>query len=208
MPQPASPRDRYTTVAIWLHWLIAALILANLALGLAHESVSRGLSQQMLWWHKSFGITVLLLSLVRLGWRLTHPAPPLPAYLPAWEKMLARLSHWAFYGLMLGLPLTGWMLTSASPQPRPIPFYGLDWPKLPFWNGLEEAARKAASHEYGEWHEWLAWTAIALLVLHVAAALKHQFWNRDVVMSHMLPGVKPGVDARLNAEEPKAGREL
>lgn len=207
---PASPtaHDRYTTVAIWLHWTIAALVLTNVGLGLAHDHVSRAVSGQMMWWHKSFGITVLLLTLARLGWRLTHRVPPLPDYLPVWEKLVARATHWAFYILMLALPLSGWAMMSASVRNQPIPFYGLHWPRLPFLVDMAAPARKAASHQLGDWHSLLGWTAIALIALHVLAALKHQFWNKDVVLHHMAPVFKPGVDARLNADAAAPGRDV
>lgn len=207
MPASPTPRDHYTTVAIWLHWLIAALILANIALGFGHDLVERTTSRQMMWWHQSFGLTVLILTLVRIGWRIGHPVPPMPGHMPGWQKLIARFTHWAFYALMLGLPLTGWAMLSASVRNRPIPFYGLDFPKLPYLTDMAIDARKALSHQFGEVHEVLAWVAIALVILHVAAALKHHFWNKDVVLGHMIPAFRPGVDARLNADAAEPGRD-
>jgi cytochrome b561 len=208
MPASASPHSRYSTVAIWLHWIIAILILANVALGFGHEWVAKPISRQMMWFHQSIGLTVLILSGLRLCWRLGHPVPALPDHMPGWEKVIARLTHWGFYVLMVGLPLAGWAMRSASPKNPPIPFWGVNFPKIPGFDGMTEAARKTLTHQFGETHEVLAWIAIVLVVLHVAAALKHQFWNKDVVVHHMLPMVKPGVDARLNAEAAAPGREI
>lgn len=208
MPASTSAHGRYTTVAIWLHWIIAVLILTNIALAFGHELVERAAGRQMMWFHQSIGLTVLILSLLRLGWRLGHPVPAMPDHMPGWEKLAARLTHWGFYILMIGLPLAGWAMVSASPRNAPVPFWGLDFFKIPGFAGMAADARKALSHQFGEIHELLAWIAIALVVLHVLAALKHQFWNKDVVVHHMLPLVKPGVDARLNAEAAEPGREI
>ena len=120
------PRDdRYTSVAIALHWAIAALVLANIFLGIVHEDQPRDVARQMMFWHKSFGITVLLLTVVRILWRIGHKPPPLPAAMPGWEVWLARITHWGFYALLIALPLTGWIFQSTSPRGNPIPFYGL-----------------------------------------------------------------------------------
>lgn len=182
-------QDRYTTVAIALHWVIAALILTNIVLGLAHDSVSKLIGGQMMWLHKSFGMTVLLLSLFRLVWRLTHRPPSLPSQMPAWEVWLARATHWAFYALMIGLPLTGWVFSSASPRNAPIPFFGLQWPFLPL-HSLDMVQRKALTGSWHGYHVILGWVAIALIALHVAAALKHWLFNKDNVLHHMIPALK------------------
>jgi cytochrome b561 len=202
------PRDTYDTVAIWLHWTMAALIVINVCLGFGHELVARPAMMQMLWFHKSIGLTVLLLALVRLGWRLTHKIPALPGHMPAWERWAARISHGLLYVLMISLPLVGWLMVSASPRNSPIPFWGLQAPALPGFEHMSFAMRKAQQHIYGERHEQLAWIMIALVTLHVLAALRHQFWNKDVVLHHMIPAVKPkSVEARLNANAAAEGRE-
>lgn len=194
MTASMSAHSRYSTVAMWLHWTIAAFVLTNVALGFGHEWVVRPVAQQMMWFHKSIGLTVLILTLVRIGWRLSHPVPPMSDQMPAWEKWAARLTHWAFYVLLLALPLAGWAMSSASPRNAPIPFWGITFPMMPGFADMAVASRKALSHQFGEWHEQLAWIAIALIVLHVAAALKHQFWNKDAVVHRMLPIIKPGRD--------------
>jgi cytochrome b561 len=111
--------ERYTAVAIVLHWAIAAAVLFMLPLGfIMHERAEHGDASQALFeayqLHKSIGLTVLVLTLVRLAWRLTHRPPPLPEVMPAWEKLAARATHWGFYVLTLALPLTGWLYVSAG----------------------------------------------------------------------------------------------
>jgi cytochrome b561 len=177
-----SPRDRYTSVAIALHWTIALLIIANLAIGLLHESVLKGTIPL----HKSIGMLVLLLSIVRLVWRLTHRPPPLPATVKSWEKGLAHAVHWLLYALMILIPLSGWVFTSASPKRYPLSFFGL-FPLPPF----PVTQDKELSHMIAERHEQFAWAMIALLVLHIGAALKHRFLDRDRTLDRMLPGAGP-----------------
>jgi cytochrome b561 len=187
---------------------MAALIVINVCLGFGHELVARPAMMQMLWFHKSIGLTVLLLALVRLGWRLTHKIPALPGHMPAWERWVARISHGLLYVVMISLPLVGWLMMSASPRNAPIPFWGLEAPKLPGFATMDMAMRKSQAHTYGDRHEQLAWILIALVTLHVLAALRHQFWNKDVVLHHMIPAVKPkSVEARLNANAAAEGRE-
>lgn len=172
---------RYTSVAIALHWLIAALLILNLAIGLLHSGLFKGWMPT----HKAIGMTVLALSLLRLVWRLTHPAPPLPRDMPAWQRGLAHASHAGFYLLMLALPLSGWIFTSASATPRPLGFFGLFViPNLPIGpdKGLNETLNTA--------HGLMGWVLLALIVLHVAAALKHHFVDRDTVLTRMMPGAR------------------
>jgi cytochrome b561 len=209
MHPTSSPRDTYNSVAIWLHWSMALLILVNIGLGFGHEWVSRPVSQQFMWFHKSIGLTVLFLAVFRLIWRLTHRIPALPDHTPEWEKWAARVSHWGLYLLIIALPLVGWLMMSASPRNAPIPFWGLEMVKLPGFADMDMAMRKAQSHTYGERHEQIAWILIALVTIHVLAALKHHFWNKDFVLHHMVPAVKPlSVEARLNADEAAPGRDV
>ena len=125
--------DRYTRVAIAFHWVIAALIVFNLWLGLAHDSLPR--DWQVMPVHKSVGLTVLVLTLARIAWRLAHPAPPLPADLQPWERIAANASHFLLYAFMLAMPLTGWMMVS-GPKRRPLEwFFQFDVPYLPVSSG-------------------------------------------------------------------------
>lgn len=208
MHPTTSPRDTYNTVAIWLHWSMAILIVANICLGFGHEWVARPVSHDMMWFHKSIGLTVLLLAVLRLVWRLTHRIPALPDHMPRWERWLARVSHWLLYFLMISLPLVGWLMVSANPKNAPIPFWGLWAPAAPGFEHMDYAMRKAQQHVYGERHEQLAWIMIALVTLHVLAALRHHFWNKDFVLHHMIPAVKPrSVEARLDSDASAPGRE-
>lgn len=180
--------ERYNNVAITLHWLIAGLVVTNVVLGFGHELVDRATMQTMMFWHKSIGITVLLLTLVRLAWRLTHRVPPLPLHMPAWQKLAARASHWAFYILLLALPMFGWLMSSASASNRPIPFYGLfQWPFIPWVHGLPTPEAKQLTGTFADAHELLAYVALALVAIHVLAALAHIFRDKDKVGHHMLP---------------------
>src|SRR5579863_361430 len=111
----AASRSTYSTVAVTLHWLIAALILTNIGLAWYFGTLKGPAEVAPLALHKSIGITVLLLSLLRVGWRLTNPPPPLPDGMPAWERRAAKAVHVLFYVFILAMPLSGWAMVSASP---------------------------------------------------------------------------------------------
>lgn len=181
--------DRYSSVAIVLHWAIAALILTNFAIGLKYGA-AHGLDKfAILQWHKSIGFTILALSLLRLAWRVFgRRPPPYPVEMKAWEKGVAHAVHWAFYVLMIGLPLTGWIVVSASPTNIPTLLYKvIPFPHLGFIHDLPMDVRRSLGDQVGEVHEWLAWIMASLFVLHVAAALKHQFIDKDGVLGRMIP---------------------
>ena len=177
----------YSTVAITLHWLIALMIISNILLAWAHDEVGRDTSAMLMLWHKSTGILVLVLSLIRVAWRIAHPAPPYPAGLPKWERLSSRIVHWGFYLIMIGMPLTGWVMTSGPKSKSALSLYGVvPWPMLGFVHGAQGQAA-TIWHAVGETHGLLAYLAYTLIVLHVAAALKHQFVDRDIIMARMLP---------------------
>jgi cytochrome b561 len=196
--------SRYSAVAIFLHWTIALGIICMVPMGwwmtdhvtdpAYAASVFR--TYQL---HKSIGLTILVLSVIRLIWRLTHAFPPLPDHMPAWEKAAARLSHVLLYVVILVMPLTGWLYVSAGwnnqmniPFEVPTLWFGLfQWPHLP---GLAHAADATRGQVAGlsiAVHAWLAWGAVALVAIHVAAALKHHFFDRDSVLASMLPIIRP-----------------
>ena len=211
--------QRYTAVAIVLHWAIALAILLMLPLGFwMHLSVEAGNTGQGVFQafqlHKSIGLTILALSLVRLGWRLAHKPPPLPAGMPAWEAFAARATHWAFYFIIIAMPLSGWLYVSAqwsheSHQPLPVPTHWFGLFRVPNLFDLasqsHEVRAQAADAAFTA-HYLMAYTAIALFVLHVAAALKHHFINRDETLAHMLPGLK--APNETEAPPKNAGRGL
>jgi cytochrome b561 len=185
--------QRYSTVAVVLHWLIAALILGNIWIGLrmgGQHGLAKFNNFQL---HKSLGLTVLTLSVLRLGWRLANPPPHGAADMAAWEKAASAIVHWAFYIIMIGMPLVGWLSVSASPLGLPTLLYriggfpGIPWPHLPLVPDLPLDQRKALEAGANGVHDILAWTAIGLIVLHVAGALKHQFFDRHPVLPRMMP---------------------
>ena len=181
--------ERYGLVAILLHWITALAIIALLAMGAVMVRLTPGSSLQfdVYQLHKSLGITVLVLSLLRLAWRLFNPPPPLPANLEPWETALARVTHVGFYLLMIALPFSGWMMVSASVWNIPTVVFGaFTLPHLPVLGGLQN--KKPVEEALKEVHEALAIGMFVLLILHVAGALKHQFVLRDDTLARMLPG--------------------
>ena len=185
----AAPRSRYSSVAIAFHWLIAALILTNIGLAWYVETLKGSEAAAPLMLHKSIGITVLILSVLRLGWRLAVPAPKLPDYLKGWERLAAQTVHVIFYVLMIGLPLSGWAWVSASPliKVHPTVLYGvIHWPAIPY-PGLDSDQLHAARQGFELTHKTLAKIAYVTIALHVGAALKHQFIDRDDIVARMIP---------------------
>lgn len=171
---------RYTAPAIALHWIVAILILANLALGL--YTVGLPLSPTKLRYfsfHKWIGVTVFLLAAARLLWRLAHPAPALPEAMPAWERKTAHATHALLYVLFFAAPLTGWLFSSASG------FQTVYLGMVPIPDLLSKD--KALADVLKLAHKSINYTMAGVIVLHVAAALKHHFVDRDDVLRRMLP---------------------
>lgn len=185
MNAPArAPLARYTRTAQALHWLVALLIFGLFPLGLYMHGLPLSVEKIELYsWHKWFGISVLLLVLLRIGWRLTHRPPPLPPSIPRWQQAAAEWMHEVLYLLMLFIPLSGWALSSAAGVPV------VWWGVLPLPNLMP--ASQPAEHLLVLVHATLNYTLAALVALHVAAAIKHQFIDHDGVLQRMLPGRKP-----------------
>lgn len=180
-----APPDRYTDIAISLHWLIFLLVACGFSL--AVYMVDLPLSPPKLKyfsWHKWIGVTVFLLAVARVAWRLAHPAPALPAAMPAWQRRAAAAIHALLYGLILVIPLTGWLYSSASGVPT-VYLGLLQLPDL-------LARDKALAGQLKLVHVTLNYTMLTLVIIHAAAALKHHFVDRDDVLRRMLPCVKPG----------------
>lgn len=176
----AEPRNRYSTVSLSLHWLTAALVIAQIGLVWAHEANEESGVRTFIDLHKSVGLSILVLTLVRLGWRLANPAIPLPAETPRWQKLAARGTHVLFYVFLIAMPLVGWAASSAAG--RDIVWFGLfEWPLLPIGGGRETAGSLMEAHEIA------GKLLIALVVLHVLGALKHHFVDRDNVLHRMIP---------------------
>lgn len=193
-------RTHYKAVAIVLHWAIAIGVTLMIPLGLwMHHAIDEPATQAQavaaFQLHKSVGLTILLLSIVRLIWRLMNPPPPLPAHMPRWEKVAALTTHWLFYFIIIAIPLSGWIYVSTQwrgegPFNVPTLYFGTF--NVPHLFGLAHApmeTRESISEFAVEAHEIMAKGAIALIVLHAAAALKHQIYDRDEVLSHMVPGI-------------------
>ena len=182
----ANDTGRYTRVAIALHWAIAVTIIALMAFGVLMTKEWMPQRFAIYQWHKSFGITVLVLSVLRLGWRLAHPPPALPEGMKRWEISAAKLTHVGFYALMIGMPLLGWAMTSASRLPIENQLFYLiplpDLPGVPVGDVVEGRFKRA--HEIG------GYIIFALLILHVGGALKHHFVEKDGVLARMIPALR------------------
>ncbi|WP_428155059.1 cytochrome b/b6 domain-containing protein [Brevundimonas sp.] len=201
----SNANSRYSPVAIALHWAIALLILSMIPMGLWMTAAierpdSQALAYRVFQVHKSIGFLILALTVVRIVWRLTHRPPALPGGMKRWEAFAAGATHVAFYVLLLALPLTGWLYVSAGwavSQDRALEvatsWFGLfPIPHLPGVAELSIQARRALAFQAMGAHSMMAWGAVILIALHVGAALKHQFIDRDGVLSHMVPGLRGG----------------
>ncbi len=194
--------ERYTSVAITLHWLIALAIVGMIFGGWYMSDLPDGAPGQYFLYqmHKSVGITILLLTIARIIWRGMNPPPPLPDDMNGLEKTASHLVHLGFYGLMIALPLTGWLYSSVSIKlDVPTVLYGvISWPDVPFVEGLKT---ETASGAVNFVHSKLAWVALALLALHVAGAIKHELSAEEGVVKRMVPGLfgktaKPAAPSR------------
>jgi len=180
--------ERYNRVAITLHWLIAGFIIALVPVGLFMEDTPKAIQVAVYQMHKSFGLMVLFLSLASVGWRALNPPPPLPDTMKPWEKFLAKATHLTFFVLILAIPLSGWMMVSASPKNIPTMFLMLfNWPHIWFLAQMAVEQKKAIVGDLHEVHEILAFGTMGLLALHIGAALKHQYMDKDNAMARMLP---------------------
>jgi cytochrome b561 len=176
---PPTRPHRYTLPAIGLHWLLALMILGAFGFGLYMTGLPFSPARLKLYnWHKWAGVTILALTALRLAWRLTH-RPPAPPAMPAWQLRAYRATHGLMYALFFAVPLMGWAYSSAAGFP--IVWFGVL--PLPDFVPVDKALAEALK----PWHGWLAWTLVALVALHVSAALKHHFIDRDGLLSRMRP---------------------
>jgi cytochrome b561 len=180
--------SRYSSVAIALHWMIAALIIFELILGSVMESFPPSVKFVLVRTHASGGLLVLVLSLARVVWRVTHRPPPFAAGMSRWERTLAHAVHYALYVAMLAMPLIGWAILSAHPA-RPGHGIGLvgpvQLPPIAFISHWQDPFQKAMHERFVGVHEAGAWILLALLLLHVAGALKHQWIDKHAELARM-----------------------
>ncbi len=177
----------YGSLAIAFHWIMALLILFMLGLGLyMHElDITQQRTFELYQLHKSFGFVALTLVVLRLVWRLANPVPDLEPGMKPWERTVAKLAHAALYILMFVLPLSGWLMVSASPWNIPtVAFNVLNIPHFPVpesWGTKENVEAF-----FKETHEFFAWLLILVLLAHIGAALKHHFISRDNTLRRIL----------------------
>ncbi|MCW5622095.1 MAG: cytochrome b [Burkholderiales bacterium] len=170
----------YSPIAIVLHWLVALLIVAAAALGLYMVDLEFSpLKLKTYAWHKWLGVTVFLLTALRLTWRLLRPVPAPLAGMPAWQARAAALVHAALYVLLFVIPLSGWLMSSALGVP--VVYLGV----VPLPDLV--AKNEALGDQLKLVHGVLNSTLLALVCIHVLAALKHHFIDRDAVLARMLP---------------------
>ncbi len=182
--------NRYGVVAVALHWLMAVLLIALVVLGLFMVTLpDAGFDTRkikLILYHKELGMLALALAALRLGWRVTNTLPRLVENLPDWQKVVARFVHLSFYGLMVALPMTGWLMSSAAGFP--VSFVGLfDLPNLIRQDDY-------LSQVFIAVHKWLGYTLIPIIVAHAGAALRHHFLFKDDTLRKMLladPGQTP-----------------
>jgi cellulose synthase/poly-beta-1,6-N-acetylglucosamine synthase-like glycosyltransferase/cytochrome b561 len=186
---------RYTRTAMLLHWVIAVFIAVNIGLALSVDYLPDGAVRPVIDAHKSIGITVLGLALIRLLWRLSHAPPPLAAGYSAWERRGAHAAHAILYALMLALPLSGWLHDSAwkDADTYPMRIFGLmPWPRIHAIATLDPVLKESLHTRFGHVHTWLADALYVLFFLHVCGALKHQIVDRHPELQRMLPRLGRG----------------
>ena len=177
--------EGYGLVAIVLHWAIAALFMGQVILATQMTDLEEGAAKTVQFaWHEVVGLSILALAAIRLAWRALNPAPALPDTLAPWQKRAARANHYALYAALVAVPLAGWALASAAQGGAAAEaFAGLGLPRLPV--PRSESAEEAMEAI----HTTLAWAAVGLVLIHIAAALRHHFWLKDNVLRRML---RPG----------------
>jgi cytochrome b561 len=181
-------RTRYSNIAIILHWLIAAMITLNVALILTVDSWPDDWVRPVIDTHKSLGITVLGLALMRMLWRIGNRPPPMPRSYAEWEVAGSKIAHLAMYALIVALPLSGWMHDSAwkDAATHPMKLFGVvPWPRIGAIMSLAPDIKEPLHTQFGALHVWLSYLLYLLVALHIAAALKHQWVDRQPELQRM-----------------------
>ena len=172
---------RYTKTAKGLHWLMAVLFFGMLGLGFYMQGLPLSPDKLKLYsWHKWVGVTVFLLALFRIAWRVTHQPPPLPGSMPRLIQIAAHAGHHMLYMLMFLIPLSGWLMSSAKG------FQTVWFSILPIPDLIEK--NKLLGDLLQTVHVSLNYLFIAVLICHIGAALKHHFIDKDDILTRMLPG--------------------
>lgn len=182
--------QRYTKTAMVLHWIVALLIISNVALAWIWPNLPDADVRPAINLHKSIGITILGLAILRILWRFGHRPPSLPLGYARWEVAASHVVHWGLYAILFAMPLTGWIMDSAYEHAATTPMYwfGLfQWPRLGFILALDPATKKAVHDGFGAAHGLIAWAVYALFALHVAGALKHQWLDGTKELQRMWP---------------------
>ncbi|NGY03863.1 cytochrome b [Solimonas terrae] len=182
------PPLRYTRTAVVLHWLIAALMVVNVSLGLLAQCLPDKWVRLTIDTHKSVGITVLGLGMLRLLWRFAHTPPQYPARYRTWERRLSMFVHGLLYTLIFVLPLSGWAHDSAwnAAATHPMRLFGIvPWPRIGIITALEPTLKDSLHTLFGQWHTVFGYLLYAAVGLHVAGALKHQFVDREPLLRRM-----------------------
>jgi cytochrome b561 len=177
--------DAYGTVARLLHWIIVVLIILQFVSVSIAEDLPNGIEKlKIMANHKSFGMLILMLAVVRLGWRLANPVPAPPAAIPGWQRLAASGTHWLLYALLFAQPITGWI--TSTTRNFPVSFFNLF--QFPDLIGPNDRLHEL----FEETHHFLARTILVIAILHATAALYHHFWLKDDVLRRMLPFGRPG----------------
>jgi cytochrome b561 len=182
-----APR-RYTRLAMIFHWLVAFGIVCNFIIVWVVDSLPEASQRPAVNLHKSIGLTVLGLAILRVLWRYANPPPALPSAYAPWERKLAHAAHYSLYALIFLMPITGWIHDSAwkGAAANPLTIFGIPWFRLGFITS-QDAANKEQIHKlFFGIHSSLGWVLLALFALHVAGVVKHQWLDRERELQRML----------------------
>jgi cytochrome b561 len=182
--------NKYSKTAIYLHWIIAVLMIVNVSLGWIADSLPDAWIRLTIDTHKSIGISVLCLVLMRVLWRIGHKPPALPDSFKVWEKNYPILDIGGLYLLMFLVPISGWLHDSAWKDAATHPmqlFYTIPWPRIAFIEHMEPVFKERLHDIFGEAHELMSTVLVALFVLHILGVLKHMVIDKQSIMSRMLP---------------------
>ena len=184
---PQDPIRRYSNIAVTIHWVTVVLVLAQLWLGFSFADMAEGSERgQLFTWHRTVGALILVLVLARLTYRMVNPPPPYPPDLPRWERIAGTWNHRLFYLLLIAMPIVGVISASGLVPGSTLPLLGgIALPKVP---GIS----RELGEKLGDVHAAAAWLLIALIVVHAAAALKHQFFDHNRAAGRMPPFRAPG----------------